>query len=84
MSNSLDPYGEQASAADAVVDEWMPAEFDWQQLVRRYPLAALGLAALGGWVLGRHRGRDILEAFANFAADTVSEQVNQTIGRDVL
>ena len=84
MSDSQNPYGNRLSVADEVVDEWMPAEFDWQDLVRRYPLAALGLAALGGWVLGRHRGRDILEAFANFAADTVSEQVNQTIGRDVL
>ncbi len=84
MTDTLDSYRDGASPADEMVDEWLPPEFDWQRLVRRYPLAALGLAALGGWVLGRHRGDRILEAFANFAADTVSEQVNLTLGRDVL
>ena len=77
-------YPDPPSEVDDTIDELMPAGFDWQDLVRRYPLAALGLAALGGYVLGRHRGREILEAFAGFAADSVTEQVNQTIGRDVL
>ena len=72
------------SVADDVVDELMPARLDWQDLVRRYPLAALALASLGGYVLGRHRGREILEAFSLFAADSVSEQVNSLLGKDVL
>lgn len=84
MENALDPYMTDPSPADDVVDELMPSDFDWQDLVRRYPLAALGLAALGGYVLGRHRGDDILRSFSNFAADTVSEQVNDLLGRDVL
>jgi len=84
VENALDPYMTDPSPADDVVDELMPSDFDWQDLVRRYPLAALGLAALGGYVLGRHRGDDILRSFSNFAADTVSEQVNDLLGRDVL
>ena len=72
------------SVADEVVDELMPAQLDWQDLVRRYPLAALALATLGGYVLGRHRGREVLEAFSLFAADSVSEQVNIVLGKDVL
>ena len=84
MEDALDPYVTDPSPADDVVDELMPSDFDWQDLVRRYPLAALGLAALGGYVLGRHRGDDILRSFSNFAADTVSEQVNDLLGRDVL
>ena len=72
------------SMADEVVDELMPARLDWQDLVRRYPLAALALATLGGYVLGRHRGREVLEAFSLFAADSVSEQVNIVLGKDVL
>jgi predicted metal-dependent peptidase len=72
------------SVADEVVDELMPAQLDWQDMVRRYPLAALALATLGGYVLGRHRGREILEAFSLFAADSVSEQVNSLLGKDVL
>ena len=84
MEDALDPYVTDPSPADDVVDELMPSDFDWQDLVRRYPLAALGLAALGGYVLGRHRGEDILRSFSNFAADTVTEQVNDLLGRDVL
>jgi hypothetical protein len=84
VEDALDPYMTDPSPADDVVDELMPSDFDWQDLVRRYPLAALGLAALGGYVLGRHRGEDILRSFSSFAADTVSEQVNDLLGRDVL
>ena len=84
MTNTPYSYPDPPERVDDAVDELMPSGFDWQDLVRRYPLAALGLAALGGYVLGRHRGHEILEAFAGFAADSVSEQVNQTIGRDVL
>lgn len=84
MEDVLDSHTGDASAADEVVDELMPSEFDWQDLVRRYPLVALGLAALGGYVLGRHRGDDILRSFSNFAADTVTKQVNDLLGKDVL
>ncbi len=76
--------GNSSTAADGVVDELMPTEFDWPRLVRRYPLAALGLATLGGYVLGRHRGREILEAFSLYAADSVSEQINHILGKEVL
>lgn len=72
------------SPADELVDELMPPEFDWQGMVRRYPLAALALAAIGGYVLGRHRGDDILRALSAFAADSVSEQVNALLGMDVI
>jgi hypothetical protein len=84
MDEIRSPYGEDSFAADDVVDELMPSQLDWQHLVRRYPLAALGLATLGGYVLGRHRGREILEAFSLFAADSVSEQVNTLLGKEVL
>jgi len=84
MDEIRQPGGDTSSPADDVVDELMPLELDWQRLVRRYPLAALGLATLGGYVLGRHRGRQILAAFSLFAADTVSDQVNHLLGKDVL
>ena len=84
MDEASYPRASDASPADSVVDELMPAQLDWQDLVRRYPLAALGLATLGGYVLGRHRGREILAAISLFAADSVSEQVNELLGKDVL
>jgi hypothetical protein len=80
----MDPYETEPSPADEVMDELMPAELDWQVMVEKYPLVALALAALGGFVLGRHHGADILQAFSRFAADTVTEQVNELLGQDVL
>jgi hypothetical protein len=84
LDEALHPYSRETSPADDVVDELMPPELEWQDLVRRYPMAALTLAAIGGYVLGSHRGREIIESFANFAADTVSEQVNHLLGKDVI
>lgn len=84
MDEFRNPEAQTSSVADDVVDELMPAHLDWQDLVRRYPLAALGLATLGGYVLGRHRGPEILAAFSFFAADSVAEQVNELLGKDVL
>lgn len=84
MDEVREPFSTDRTPAANVVDELVPSELDWQRLVRQYPLAALGLATLGGFVLGRHRGREILGSFALFAADSVSEQVNTLLGKDVL
>lgn len=80
----MESSGHRRSPADEVVDELMPPELDWQGLVRRYPLAALAVAAIGGYVLGRHRGDDIVRALSAFAADSVSEQINALLGTDVI
>lgn len=72
------------SAAHDVVDEVMPEDFEWERLVRRYPVPALLLAGVGGFWLGRSRGRAILAAVAAFAAEQVSEEVNEFLGDEVL
>ena len=72
------------SSADQVVDELLPDELDWTDLVRRYPKSALALAALGGFMLGRRRGPEIVEALSEFAANRVTEGVNQYLGQKVL
>lgn len=72
------------SIADELLDELLPQEVDWQRLVRTYPLTCLALAALGGLVLGRSRGRQIIGALSNFAADTLTENVNEFLGKEVL
>jgi len=74
----------QGSNADQLLDELMPEELDWQRLVRAYPLAALSVAAVGGFLLGRNRGRAIVVALSAFAADTLAENVNTFIGKQVL
>ena len=67
-----------------LVDEVMPESFDWERLVTRYPIPALAVAAIGGFVLGRTRGTTILNALSDFAADQVTGQVNRALGEDIL
>lgn len=74
----------QGSNADQLVDQLMPEELDWQHLVRTYPIAALSVAAVGGFLLGRSRGRAIVVALSVFAADSLTENVNTYIGKQIL
>ncbi len=80
----MDAASRNQSIADELLDELLPEELDWQRLVRSYPLTSLTLAALGGFLVGRSRGRDIVAALSGFAADTVTENVNELLGKDVL
>ena len=80
----MEPYDNDSMSADSVVDELMPSDFDWREMVRKYPLASLAIAGLGGYVLGRSRGEEILALLSLFAADAVSGQVNDLLGKDVL
>jgi hypothetical protein len=70
--------------AQEVVGEVLPEQFDWERLVRSYPVPALLLAAAGGFVLARARGRAIVAALGAFAADRVTEEVHRVLGEDVL
>jgi hypothetical protein len=70
--------------ADEFVDDLVPPPLDWQRLVREHPLPALAIAALGGYWLGRHHGKEVLSAVSAFAATAVSEQVNELLGDEVL
>ena len=73
-----------ADYADDLVDELMPSGFDWERLVRAYPLPALILAALGGFMLGRQRGPVVVSALSSFAATQVTHGVNGLLGDDIL
>lgn len=81
MSSRLVPSED---AAHGVVDELMPESFEWERLVRTYPVPALLLAAAGGFILGRSRGRLVAGALASFAAARVADEVNRVLGEDVL
>ncbi len=70
--------------AHDVVDELMPESFEWERLVRTYPVPALLLAAVGGFILGRSRGRLVVGALGSFAAARVTDEVNRVLGEDVL
>lgn len=71
-------------AADRFVDQLVAEELDWRRWVTRYPKSCLALAALGGFVIGRIRGEEIVTALSAHAADTVTEGINEFLGRDVV
>lgn len=70
--------------ANRIVDEIVPDEVDWTDLVVRYPKTSLAVAALGGFLLGRSRGKEIALTLSAFAADRVVEGVNQSVGHEIL
>ena len=63
------------SFADRILDDLLPEELDWRNLVRSYPVPVLSVAALGGFFLARKRGMALLGALSGFVADEVSEQI---------
>lgn len=72
------------SLADEILDEILPEEVDWRQLVWSYPKSSLALAAIAGYWLGRSRGRSLFTAATQFAGDSVTDGVNEFFGRKVL
>lgn len=84
----LSPEGEsrrrpaERSVADDVLDELIPERLDWRDLVVRYPVPALLVAALGGYWLGSRRGQDLTAAATAFAEQRVDEQVARFVRRD--
>lgn len=70
--------------AHDLVDEALPEEFEWERLVRSYPVPALLLAAAGGFALAKSRGSAVIAALTGFAADRVTDEVHRVLGEDVL
>ncbi len=61
--------------ADRFVDELMPEGVEWRRLVQTYPHVALGVAAAGGFLLGRQRGLALLGALSGFVVHEVGRNV---------
>jgi hypothetical protein len=66
-----------------LVDDLLPEKFDWERMVRTYPVPALLLAAVGGYVLGRSHGPAILGAVSSFAAAEVAKNVSYLLGQEI-
>lgn len=78
------PAAEPPAPIDRFIDQMVADELDWRLWVERYPKSALTLAALGGFVLGRERGREIVVALGAYAADTLAEGINEFLGRKLV
>lgn len=84
MSADRDVDPDESRRPQGLVEELVPDDLDWRELVREYPIPALIVAGIGGFVLGRNRGPELLSALSAFAADRVSTQVNELLGEEVL
>jgi hypothetical protein len=75
-----------SSKAEAIVhdllDSVLPEGLEWEHLVRAYPAPALAVAALGGFLVGRAYGPEILEAVSSFAAAEVARNVGLLLDRE--
>lgn len=70
---------ERESFVESLIDEIVPEGLDWERLVVRYPIPALLLAAVGGFLVGRRHGPEIVAALSSFAAGEVSRNVHQLL-----
>ncbi|HET9229557.1 MAG TPA: hypothetical protein VFR31_22945 [Thermoanaerobaculia bacterium] len=68
------------SSVEAILDELLPEELEWERLVRSYPVPALALAAVGGFFIGLRHGPEILAAVSGYLASEVSRNVSDLIG----
>ncbi|HEV2851927.1 MAG TPA: hypothetical protein VHC97_03895 [Thermoanaerobaculia bacterium] len=73
---------ERESVVDELIDEIVPEGLDWERLVVSYPIPALLIAAVGGFLLGRRHGTEILSAASGYVAAEVSRNVSHLIGQD--
>ena len=65
------------SSADDWIDDLIPVEFDWVDVVKRHPLPCLAVAALGGFLVGKLHGGRIVDSVSQIA----SEKLNDTLER---
>jgi len=65
------------SSADDWIDDLIPVEVDWVDVVRRHPIPSLAAAALGGFLVGRLHGGRIVDSVSQIA----SERLNDTLER---
>jgi hypothetical protein len=69
--------------ADFLLDKVIPGEIDWRDLVRRHPLASVGVAAAIGFVLGRARGAAILAGVSAGVSSAVMRQLSDVFEGEV-
>ena len=77
-----DEAEDERTLADELIDDLLPPEFDWRRMVRRYPIPALLVAAAGGYLLGRAKGREIVGALSDMVTAELSERVGALAGED--
>jgi hypothetical protein len=70
------------SIANRFLDELLPEQLEWERMVRAYPIAALVVAGVAGYLLGVRSGAPILAAVGATASRRVSDLVSAGFGDD--
>ncbi len=83
MEDFVDDSAHRPSTIDDVLDEILPEELEWDRMVRSYPLPAVALAVVGGFLLGVSHGPAIVSAVSSYLAAQVSHNVSQVLGQDI-
>jgi hypothetical protein len=78
----MDAAGREQSVANRFLDDLLPEELEWERLVRSYPIAALVVAGVAGYLLGTRSGGPILAAVGATATRRVTGLVNADFGDD--
>lgn len=72
----------ETSFVDGVLDDLLPDDLDWRALVCSYPVPALVLSGLGGFLLGSRHGNEIIRALSRFASREVDRNISTFLGDD--
>jgi hypothetical protein len=83
MEDFVDDAAPHPSTIDGFLDEVLPEELEWDRLVRSYPLPALAVAAVGGFLLGISHGPAIVSAVSAYLSAQVSRNVSEVLGQDL-
>ena len=74
---------EERTFSEQVLDELLPEDLDWEDVVRTYPLVCLGVAGVAGYLLGRRSGRALVVAATDSAVSRMQSVASELIGADV-
>jgi hypothetical protein len=69
--------------ADFLLDKVIPGEIDWRDVVRRHPIAAVGIAAAFGFLIGRSRGAAIVAGASAAVTTAVMRQLSDVLDGDI-
>lgn len=72
--------GDLGRLADDFLDDLLPEELDWRRLVGTYPKTALGIACLGGFLLGRSHGKVLVLAAKGALVAELTRAAEDAVG----
>lgn len=76
MSDGATPGVGPRGPEERWVQQLVPDGFEWEELVRRHPFVSLGVAAAGGFWIGRIHGQTLLRTFSDAVAQRLGSSLD--------